>query len=341
MTRAFRHITCLLACWSIGCTVFPALLSDSAERIAATPCQGSACDRGAWAVLHVGQYYAGVIWPASLATSNSFLTFDFVPPPDVLRFGEGLVTASARPQDLRLALIDHTKTLYLADYGASSADRSTAVGAVGVGWSNSGDRLAVVTASDDGSAMHVLRVFDDELAELETFEIEMPAVPEGVLYWRLIVSWSANDELIAVSTDRDRAYPGFPARAVVVQLADGTVAAGDFGNAFFVGVELLVALPADAVPGIYEPGEASVLRWRDGGLAQESVVSGPQSIVASDAKRGVFVTIEPSFRNTMPTQPVGLRTIDSGPDLVSGTGFTDTGSGAILLAPRGIAEANL
>jgi hypothetical protein len=308
-----------------GCPLITAL--DAGARIAASPCRSSACDSEDWLVVHAGQAHVGVIWPEDIEVSYFV---DFVPALDDIRFDEGIVTASINTHNLRLAMVRHDGVLFLAEFGSPQADLEADIGAVGVGWSNAGDRLAVVTREQADSTLHTLEILTPQLDPVDAFAIELPRQPDGVVLWRFIVSWSADDRLVGISTD-DRSQIVTP-QTVVLNLADGSTRVGELANSYFIAPRTLVSI-AQPSPGAFRDGVVNVFDVADRELVETERISGPQIAVASHPPTGVFATIEPDFPGSLPTCPVGLRTTQAGPDLVSGFLSVGCSAGSTLLIP--------
>ncbi len=319
-----------------GCSALFALatvaaVAASEVRLSSTPCRGLPCDRANWMVVGTDGGYGGLMWPEAEAFGYEYA---FIPRLPDGRTTENVISASMRRSDQRLALVTDAGRLILAELGDPEALAIRELGAVGVGWSNAGDRIAVAVQSA-GATPYVLNMLTSELVPVGEFELDMPPRDDS---WtgRLVISWSADDSLVAVSTDVVRA-PDVPLRAVVFDArAGGVVAEAELATLFFLGTDTLLGvespLPWEHSSG--DRGEFVVVEIGGSGLQVTRRVRGPQKLLASDPPTGVFATIEPSFFGMLPTYPVGLRTLDHGPDLVSGRGYTPAHVVTVLLAPR-------
>ena len=246
---------------------------------------------------------------------------------------ENVVSASMRRTDLRLALAVDSGRLVLAEFGSADALAETPLAAIGVAWSNGGDRLAVVTRADSGGA-YVLHILTSDFTSLATMETALPPEGEDVPAWRLAVSWNSDDSLIAVSTDVARDPNALPRAVIVDSELVGVVAEPALANLYFIGQDVLVGI--DEAPPAYDgsAGDVVIVELRGGAMAEVDRISGPAWVLGSDAPTGVFASIEPSFSFYVPTFPIGLRTRDAGADLVSGSLFTQPQNAMVLIAPR-------
>jgi hypothetical protein len=141
-------------------------------------------------------------------------------------------------------------TVSVSAAGASVADQSLDVNAVSAAWSNGCDLLAVVTR---GPGADRLRITTDKLIQVAEVSIELPAPDEGSPYKRFVVSWSADDALVAVSTDAIRndnpsSYWSDNVRVaplcLIVDWADESIRSSQkLHNVYFTGSDTLVGTP--------------------------------------------------------------------------------------------------
>ena len=207
-------------------------------------------------------------------------------------------------------------------------DAESALGAVGVAWSNAGDQLAVITRDlSDPSAPHRLLVLPGSLQADPALDlpIQLPLPDDFAPYDWFVVSWNADDSSIAVSTDakpymairtgdsdNDEVFP----ICHIVSVLDGAVETHELHNAYFVGQDLLAAtLPTGAERTATESAgfRVHLLRRSGGVLEDRGQIGGAGFCLASVPPSGVFATAD----ERLPGSPlllstIRLRTIEGG-----------------------------
>jgi len=192
-------------------------------------------------------------------------------------------------------------TVSVSAAGASSAENSLEIGAVSATWSNACDLLAVVTR---GAAGDRVVIMTDELKTEVEIPVNLPAADDGSPYKRFVISWSADDRLVAVSTDairNDNPSPSWPdnLRAVPLCLfidwrAGGIRSTHELHNVYFIGSDTVVGTPP--TDSVTETAEAmfNVHRFALSGdqLQDQGLVHGAGFAVGSHPSSGVFVTVD-------------------------------------------------
>jgi hypothetical protein len=335
--RTIKYSIALFGVMSTGCApfgleAFVLAFSDAAPRIAATPCRSAACDRTQWTVIKIFPAAASRIWPEEAGFTYFF---DFIPTrPDGWQPADPVVSGSVRAADQRLALVTEAGRLILADFGQTEALAEMHLDAVGVSWNNAGDHLGVAVRSTT-PPHYRLQILTPEFDPLREFEVDLPLPGPDAIDWRLVVSWNSDDTWIAVSTDAPRAGELEP-RAVLLDLQTGRATAAAISSVFFIGRSTFV--------GIDEPRPAQLSGLAGRGLVEGDMadglvrevrrIPGAHWVVASDPRSGVFAALEPMFTGIHAVFPIGLRTVERGPDLVSGYMDNDPTTAAILIAPH-------
>ncbi len=298
--RAMLAYTCI---HMPGCGVDPEARSGE--------CSGQLCDREKWVIVN---FDGLTVWPdAPDHPCQQFYSVDFAREVPQNFIVSGSANAA---RGLELAMVTQDGLLHVCDFGSSAARVSLDIGALGVAWSNAGDRLAVVRR--DGSGGHVLEIWSPELDVLDAVEVTLPEQPAELEIWRALVSWSASDALVAVSstggelgTDTQIAEPG-----QIVEATSGRVYPVAYSRIFFIGETEWVGQPLSC------PGSTGncvrILEFDGERVVQLGALEASASVLRSHPPTGVMMTIEPS-----PTAPFGLvvgftslRTIERGPAMV-------------------------
>lgn len=267
-------------------------LGSGQRAVDAGQCKSAGCDPDNWFVPEFSSFtYAAVSFYWGRGCPDSY-RFDFV------NDGDSLIAASLNGADsLLVAVAAENGDVFVADFGSSTARASASLNALGLAWSNAGDRLAVATRDpDSGSA--TLLILDEELVELARYDIA-PVDSDAANLPRAAVSWSADDARVAVSGN---AGPGLS----IVSLSDGTQQRGEFFNAYFVGTDKLVA----SAPGLFGDS-VRVIMLRQDGLQIGKIIDDALRVLASHPPTGVFIA-EVTVRS-FESANVGIRTIDVGP----------------------------
>ncbi len=288
-----------LVCF-IGC-------SDYLER-GKEECDNQLCDREMWVLMNFNGLSVGPDAPWRECPQSYTLDFAQEIPP--IRVVSGSANAT---RQLELAMVTQDGLLHVCDFGSSSARVSLDIGALGVAWSNSGDRLAVVRRDDAGG--HVLEIWSPELNLLDAFDVTLPDQPTEQQYWFACVSWNASDALLAVSsngreigTAQQIAEPG-----QIVEATSGRVYPVAYSRIFFIGETEWVGQPLGC------PGNCVRTLELDGErVVQRGALAVGESVNGSHPPTGVMMTTMPS-----PTAPfglvstlTGLRTASLGPNVI-------------------------
>ncbi len=239
----------------------------------------------------------------------------------------GALSWSVRPAGgLELAIVEQDGDLSIFPLGQAEAAASIDLGAVGVAWSNTGDRLAVVTRdrSQPAEQAHQLLILSPQLEELDRFALDLPVSDRSrdLIHDRFVVSWNGDDTQIAVSTtvacstglatdfcDQWRVIP----RCNVVRLSDGRTQILPLYDAWFVGTNTLVATPASDAPHIALNMARRVERITLGtdGTDSHQPLIGPVFLYSANPPAGVIVTEDPAtFGINSVTRSVSLRSAD-------------------------------
>lgn len=281
-------------------------------------CRDQECDQDRWLLVEVyrptsssagGSPTAGGSVSAWLPGNPAFTTLEFIPRTDPV------LTASMNPVTLDLATVARSGTLYLSSFASSHSDAQASLNAVGVAWSNAGDRLAVVRCAD--TARCALEVMTPELDTLQTIPLEPTPPPDEMLDQGVAVSWNTTDTLVVVSAQENA--PLIPAQAPwrpgaqIVNLETGAIRTYSFSTVYFIGESSVVATDRDCHPCtvVLDVDQEPPVRLR--------VVRHALMPLASHAPRGTFATYEPQGALRPPLGAVGevaLRTADLGPYVV-------------------------
>ena len=198
--------------------------------------------------------------------------------------------------------------LLVATLGQPGLLRPGIMGVRGLAWSNRGDLLAVVTRDETRAAKqpHELLLLSPDLGELARFPLDLPlSDPEqNIVHDRLVVSWSADDVLVAVSTTAvcsmvlaiEPCEEGVRPRCNIVRRSDGVRRVLAMTDAWFVGDHDLVAtVAADRVLPVkdlaYRVHRVSLddqLR-----INGQHPLIGPVYVLSGFAPSGVFLAEDP------------------------------------------------
>ncbi len=300
---------------------------------AVLPCSGEACDNTRWVIMtlagsddleHARQQVA-IFLPGACGIERVQL-------PDLSPLNGGdtqvrLAAWSVRPAgSLELAITDTSGNLAIVGLNGPETAQTKSLGAVGVAWSNAGDRLAVVTRdrSQPAEQAHQLLILSPQLEELDRFALDLPVSDRSrdLIHDRFVVSWNGDDTQIAVSTtvacstglatdfcDQWRVIP----RCNVVRLSDGRTQILPLYDAWFVGTNTLVATPASDAPHIALNMARRVERITLGtdGTDSHQPLIGPVFLYSANPPAGVIVTEDPAtFGINSVTRSVSLRSAD-------------------------------
>jgi hypothetical protein len=231
-------------------------------------------------------------------------------------------------------------TVSVSAAGARSAEHSLDASAVSAAWSNACDLLAVVTRGAAGDRVAIMT------AELKTkveIPVELPAPDEGSGYKRFIISWAADDQLVAVSTDaipndNPPSYP--PSNGLVVPLClfidwrAGTIRSSQkLHNVYFIGSDSVVGTPPTGSVTQTAKAMFNVHRYTLAGseLQDQGLIRGAGFAVGSHPSSGVFVTVdEVAPLDEFYQRYVRLRLVEGGCRVVRSAFAEDI----ILLAAR-------
>lgn len=166
----------------------------------------------------------------------------------------------------------------------------------GIGWSNDGTRLALVERRDLADKQHALYICDDSLNVMTTYEFEAPTLN---LLDRYVVSWSADDKLIAVSTSlyapnpTPLIYLSSRARLVITNVEDGQQTTHDISDAYFVGErQLLFTSPPEDETTTPTSGRVHSATYSDdGSLVDVASLPDVEFVVGSSALHGAFLVV--------------------------------------------------
>ena len=295
----------VLAVWLSGCPIGPDL--------ATLPCNDAACAPSHWVVFELTRGGSDPTegWRVRISASCVFESYALNVPgetQDSLPPGPPLRAVAARPAvkgELAIARADGGLLLY--DLGAKEPKQTVVLGAVGLAWSQDGQKLAVVTRDPNRPAeqAHQLGIFSPQLDELDRFALDLPLSDRdrNLIHERFVVSWNADDSQIAVSTTVACAPEGSACDVfvepvcVVVDLADRQTHRLRLFDAYFVGSDVLVTTMPPPGDGPLTPpllqGRVARVRLSDGQIVEARPLIGPRFVLASDASAGVFVAIDP------------------------------------------------
>lgn len=302
-----------------GCFFVQGFVQTAITDAGRAQCAGTACELDKWIVFGTEQFQV-----YSAYTSDHRLP--------CVTLQNAIVTASINPpRDLLLAYVTRDGALHVCEYSGANGQHLRGVNAVGVAWSNAGDRLAVVTRDAEGDAAY-LEIRDPELNLLDTFAIELPSADAPTeagraieVTRRVLVSWSADDKLVSASTNYRRL-------ASFVDVASGELRTETLLTVLFIGDRRIVA-EAPVLVG----AEVVALELQTDGLKQLASYPGAIEPLASDPLAGVFLTGQQRTyfeRRLVEGIDAGLRTIDAGPNYL---GYTIFRRDTLMLAPRDVA----
>lgn len=287
----------ILSMSSVGCL----LIDSSSELIAlekgVRECLNQSCEAEKWLVVIL--YGKSVSIHAPWPNCNNSYSLEFVS-----NESNPIITASLNAaRNLLLACVTRDGVLHLSEFGESTAIEEVQADALGVAWSNAGDRLAVARAGDSPTE-YLLDILTPELDYLSTYVLSLPAKNDGVPGWRLAISWNATDEAVAVS-----ATVG-PVGAQLISLSSGSIASYQLSNVYFLAGTTIVATEPDCTP-------CAVLYDIDGvALSRRRVLPGANGPFWSHPVTGVFASEEGEPLQTVNTYPWSLRTDELGPNLM-------------------------
>ena len=310
--RANRTIQSVLACCSAlagaGCVDFDERFLQAYVGLVSAPelarretgaaeCQADVCDKDLW--LHVDISQSGAVLPVA-PWHTCLQTFDL----DFASFDDNQVVAASinETQGLRLAISTKDGVLHLADFGSSVDTHSVNIGAMGLAWSNAGDRLGAV-ARGGTTGQDAILILDANLTVLQEVEVKLPDARALEADSRFFVSWSPRDDFLAVSTsDADSAF--------IMNLDGPSVEQHALDNVFFVASDRIVAKTAGCITDcVWE------FAFDGQNVVPVAVIPAAKSVIASHPVTGVFVTREPSVPGFLEDNPLGLRTLELGPDI--------------------------
>lgn len=198
--------------------------------------------------------------------------------------------------------------LLVAPLGQPGLVRPGIMGVRGLAWSNGGDFLAVVTRDEAAlqQQAHELVLLSADLNELARFSLDLPLSDpqENIVHDRFVVSWSADDALVAVSTTAvcsmglavepcdERVRP----RCNVVRRSDGLRRVVPMTDAWFVGEQDLVASVASdrALPVRYLAYRVSRVSLDNQlRVCGQVPLIGPVYVLSGFAPAGVFLAEDP------------------------------------------------
>jgi len=243
-------------------------------------------------------------------------------PPDSL----ALLAFGVRPTaDLRVAGVTRLGELFEAGLGAGEPDVLLDWSAVGLAWSNGGDRLAVVRrdTSRPRAEAHRLILLTPDLEEIASYTLDLPLSDPGdnLVHDRFAVSWNMDDSTIAVSTtvactpEVSDCSGRVEACCVLTDVATGRSNSLRLYDVYFVGMDQIVATipPKGNTPQQTRMMAKRVYAMRlvDGKLANRRFLQGPRFVIAGDPATGVFLTGDsPVTAVSSVSIPASLRTLD-------------------------------
>lgn len=263
------------------------------RRIGERQCQSAACKPEDWFVPNFAASRVSFSW------TGCFEGYDL----DFVRESGGLIAVSVNASEsLLLAIAAASGDVFIADFGSNVARTSVSLQAVGLAWSNAGDRLAIATL-DSSSGAAALLIADAALSELRRYELSpLPAAAPDSLP-RVAVSWSADDELVVVSSS------AAPPASIVV-LSSGVVRPENVYGAYFIGTNRMVANVGGNVGTVVR----QITLNRDHADVGK-VIAGAVRVLSSNPATGVFMTTEPDVPGMLQGNNAGLRTVDAGPSI--------------------------
>lgn len=288
-----------------GCVFFPAVLDPLTEfrsdlLFAQRNCVGGDCDRDEWVELALsGGLRRSITWPLLEEQPAGLAWLG-----DEIRSG---LSGDVRPADLLTVVVDSRGILFLVPIGSVAPTAQIpiedSVVTFGAAWSNDGTRLALVRGRY-AAAETVLQVRDEALGILAEFPLPFATQYQAPA---AAISWSADDELVAVSTPLLGSGQSI-SDAAIIELATGWTTSVPVMSAVFIGERQLVASPigAQSYAVVYDVGAA--------GVAPVGRVNGIQAVLDADPASGVFLTLEEGFGYY--AEPRALRTVGEGPDRV-------------------------
>lgn len=264
-------------------------------------CQDQPCDLSRWLILSFGSAEVELVTPWR---SFQSYTLDFASDRSLVLAG----SANAR-HDLQIAVVTQDGALHIAEFGDSRAALRVRIDALGVAWSNGGDRLAVVRRGTTAT-QRVLEIRTPALDTIESFTLEMTAIPDSARsYWYHAISWNASDTLVAVSNAH--AVDAADFHAIVVAPDTGVINVYPMGRSYFMGERSLVADHTSCQPCTV------IFDIVTSDLKQRRVVAGADEPISAHAPTGVFATLQSfAFGWPSPLPPEGgLRTETLGPNV--------------------------
>lgn len=191
-----------------------------------------------------------------------------------------------------------------------SFDAERQLGALAVGWSNAGDRVAALVRGGTGSLR--LEIVDANLESLSSREIDVTSVSiRGQPHDAYCISWSPDDSRIAVSTDVDTAS-GFVAEDCVITHPVGDEDLRfDASNVYFIASDAVaghsgqvIRASGDGSSASGVPGSLFVFRIAGNQIVSETLLleyrlflrSTPM-VLGSEPTEGLFVIREQDVPN--------------------------------------------
>ena len=266
-----------------GCNLIGGLVQTAASR---TSCLGQPCARGRWVLVCIGDQTVYVDPPTD-CTFQYTLAFASQTNP--------IISASVNRADVSLATVTKDGWVHLSTFGEPAAIVDADLDALVVGWSNAGDRLAVVAVGVDSP--QAVFLLNRQLNVQQVVPVDLAANAGPTV--RFAVSWCSDDGAVVVSSNRRRCVIVTPGRE------DGIPLTG-YGSCYYVGPDTIVA-------GNVE-GETVSLTLRNGVIATEVPMTPPPlRIVTSDPLSGVLLTLEDGIIEDYSPRRYGLRTLHAGP----------------------------
>ncbi len=339
-TQLFPFLILCLGCGQIQ-ALFPLVANPLPDG------GGGTLDVSEWALVEVPALVEGA--PVAVAIHNSsggaIHAYDFpvLIDPTIISMRSISVNSGGI-----LATVTWNGVVALSRLGVAEVEAQRAMGARAGAWSNAGDRIAVVTLNEQNTLK--LEIVDPALESLQQRAIDLPREVAFDIDGAYCVSWSPDDDQLAVSTDRFSTH--IAGQCIVLDLSGDRVDRYGLSNVYFLGPDLIVGNeegifvvetgPSGGLGTTSIPGPLNIMRIAAGEIVSRSLVANATVVTATYLDEGIYVTREAAQRfdlGPVVFAPIRVRHVDGrasailGP-MYLGYGGTFLADSQMALMPR-------
>ena len=279
---------------------------------------GGTLDVSEWALVEVPAVFEDT--PVGVAIHNSsngaIQAYDFPELVDPTIISMRSISVNSRGI---LATVTWEGVVALSRLGVPEFEAQREMGARAGAWSNAGDRVAVVTFTEQNTLK--LETVDPALESLQQRTLDLPRGVGSDIAGAYCVSWSPDDGQLAVSTDRFSA--SIAGQCIVVDLSSDRVDRYALSNVYFLGENLIVGNeegifvvetgPSGGLEAFSVPGPLNIMRIAAGEIVSRSLVVNATMVTATYLDEGMYVTREAVQRfdlGPIVFSPIRLRRVD-------------------------------